>query len=235
MPTARTPELTRSTLSFSDISDPDLTGFGVYKAEDLGIDPDSIHAAARELRAPGARLWQAAEDDSLSFEHTAFRANLRRASAVFHDYPALNYLLKQLTSFVQTSMARDLDRDPPVRHRELIDWQPSSVQLDRYRLANDAEGGRHAAHSFVPGRFTRASDRSKLLTARITLDGEQQLEVLPYRGTIPRAVHLAAGKLLLSREAGLFMEDTANGSMRGPMVRMRTPTNQLSLTVTDQY
>lgn len=235
VPTQRTPELVapavRDYLSFSGLSQSEEPGYAIYNASAFGIDLQTIQEAAQEF-GPDNNLLQPAEDSRIGFEHRTFYANLSRQTAILHDFPATQFVLDSLTSFIQTQVARHSEFAlRGGRHAGLAAWTPSVIAISRRQLAGDAEGGRAAFNSFVPGQFERSSDKNQVLSARITLDGDQQVEILRDGATRPRAAHIGAAQLLLSREIGLVAGDEP---VRGPSFRMRIPTDQLTLTVYNQ-
>jgi hypothetical protein len=248
VPTQRTPESVISSiltvaesLNFTSLSTPDEPGFTKYGAAALGINPDIIRQAAEEFGgledeseldsavSRKYRLLESIGDTAIGFPHETFSADLVKQSAILHDYPATQELLERLTDFVQTTMAARPEFAPHGgKHAGLASWKPAAVRIDRYKVASDHEGGRSAIHSFPTNHFEKPSDRDRVLTARITLEGEQQLNVVSDGGTILRGVHVAASQVLLSREVGLISGDDV---IRGPHVAMRTPSDQLTLTV----
>jgi hypothetical protein len=240
VPTQRTPELVvpnEASLNYSSLSSPHQPGYGVYTADSFGIDQSYIHDAASEFGADNT-LLQPAEDSRIGFEHRAFYANLSRQSAILHDYPGMQSLLDKLTAFVQMRMARHSEFAPHGgRHAGLAAWEPSAIEVHHRQIASEAEGGRAAVNSFVPGQFERTPDKNRVLSARITLDGDQQVDILRSGANIPRAAHIGAAQILLNREVGLIAGDE---TVQGPSFRLRVssnqpiPATQLTLTVFNQ-
>lgn len=239
VPTQRTPELTvphvPHSLNFSRLNSVHEPGFAIYDAEALNIDPAVISESSQELLDPDASLLNPADDSTTSLRHDTFSVDLRRQSAILNDQPATRSFLEQLTTFVQAKMARHPNfAFHGGSHAGLASWEPSVLRADWYKIAGDHEGGKAAINRFVPGKFERSGDKSRVLSIRATLDGDEQLEILPYGAKLTRSIHLSAARLLLSREVGLIAGgNSANEIVPGPSMRTRIPTSHLTLTITN--